>query len=93
MTFFVLQITIVYELHSAEYEYGAAIFDYVTVSLSAILWIWKSLRFVVRYWQLKHSDVNWDKISDDEMRNWSKEMQGGSKYITVAEGRHLGTRD
>ena len=93
LSFFTLEIAIIYELDSAGYEKSAVIFDYITVGLFAFIWLWKSIRFVIKYWKVKHSDVNWDKISDEEMRAWSKDMQGGSKYITVAEGRHLATRD
>mmetsp|Transcript_47451 Transcript_47451/g.76126 ORF Transcript_47451/g.76126 Transcript_47451/m.76126 type:complete len:493 (-) Transcript_47451:169-1647(-) len=93
LAFFTLEIATVYQIFSAGYPTVAAVVDYVTVGVFAFIWLYISGRFVVSYWKLRNRELDWDEVSHEEMKSWSKDMKGDSKYIGHAKGRFFGTRD
>ena len=91
LSFFTLEIATVYKIYDLGFETVAFVVDYVTVGIFAVVWIWKTGQFVHGYWHVQHHDVDWQRVSDEEMRGWSKDMQGDSKYMCVAKGQFKGT--
>eukprot|EP01083_Nonionella_stella_P097271 273400_1 len=89
LSFFTLEIAMVYKIHSSGYEDIANIVDYVTVSIFAVSWMYRTGKFGRQYIRSRRHEVDWDKLSDQEMRGWSKDMHGNSKYMGVAKGRFV----
>eukprot|EP01083_Nonionella_stella_P084261 233198_1 len=88
---FTLEIVLVYKIHSSGDEDAALLFDYVTVSIFALSWIYRTAKFLREYMKSRRHEVDWHEISDDEMKGWSADMHGGSTYMGVAEGDFLST--
>eukprot|EP00483_Globobulimina_turgida_P006073 UN06083 len=79
LTFFTFEISIVWLLYQREYERAAIIVDYITVILFAVIWFWRSGRFLIRYLKGKSdNNIHWDKVSQSEMRSWTEDTKDGS---------------
>eukprot|EP01084_Bolivina_argentea_P316299 548232_1 len=88
LTFFVLEISLSSMAYEAGYEDGAEIFDYVTTSIFALVWLYKSGKFVHGYYVFKTRDVDWNKLSEIDSDGWNKQSSG---FILVEEGKHVGS--
>jgi len=90
LSFFTFEIAIVYKLYDSALDTMAAVFDYATVGVFALIWLWKSGQFLYMWWKITHSEIDWQKLSEVELKGWSV---GKGVKIDVAEGQHLGTYD
>jgi len=88
LSFFTLEIAVAYKLYDLGLDTMAAVFDYVTVGVFALIWLWKSGQFLYMWWRISHSEIDWHKLSEEELKGWSV---GKGSNIGVAEGMHMGT--
>ena len=93
LALFTLEIALVYILRDEGYEEAARWTDFVVGVCFALVWLWRTWRFVYGYWMMQRREVDWEALAQQEMEEWEHDQVGDGKFIRVADGKLMGTYD